>query len=1269
MKSRILSIIALLCLAVTSAWAQATYTITLQGDKTDEVKNVTLPWTSKPSYLGQVYTGYQDISVESIDGGDEKVIIDGDNFKVTGYFEGIAKVYAQYKVGAVTDKKVINVSIKSNSPLPTSYTLSKGESAHGTLKFMVDKKEVTTAAEGDLVSVVVKAGKGYKSKDVTARAYTSWEQARAPRRNAKAAILDWVQVTKSAEVDTVFTFTMPAANVEVNATYDHRALTNDMIMKIADQTWTNIAVEPKLTVVDRDYTLIEGTDYTVAYENNVAFGVQTATAKITAKSDIDNYYLGTASATFSIRKKLNETGIMAYAVSDEQHPLVYTGKPLEPEIVVRDVRDVLVLGEDYTVEYSDNVNATAPAKFKLTGIGKYQGNYDGMFFINARDLSEDMISPIIGVVFNGNPQYPKIKITFNGKELVEGDDDNIDNADYFTTFENNTDKGEATVKIDGVNNFSGTVNYKFYIGAKQLTEDMIADITALTYDGNAKEPAPVVTYGDITLNAGTDYTVSYADNTDAGTATLTITAGTNPNYAGTASKKFTIQKANVTVTNPTVKLGMVYNAEALTLLNAGTVEGGEMQYSLDNETWSATVSTATDAGEYTVYYKVVGDKNHNDIDAKSLIATIAKADLTTMTLAETTFTYNKEEQTAAVATVSAGTIPVAAENYTVSGNAQTNVGLYTATVTAKAEAKNFKGSAQAQWSIVPADAKIFTMTIDPESFVYNGQAQTPAVTVKDGDAVLTVDKDYTLAFENNINAGTAKVTATGKGNYKNTQEATYTIQKANSAVTKAPAPNNLTYNYKAQELVAAGTCTGGKILYSLDGENFSEEIPAVENAGAYTVYYKVEGDANHNDTKVAEVAAAVKKAQATMAFEEKSYDLTYGDKNFTNEITQWGDNDIRFVSSDPRVAEVHYYTGEVTIKGVGQCTVTAMMQDHKNFIKAADITYTVSVAAKAITEENVNVGEVGENGIPVIDVEVDCPVGTLVPMEGVDYQLSYYDPERNGVSVADMIAAPGEYVAVLTFFGNYEGYVEKEFTLNGPTGPIPGDVTGSGVVEIDDVDDFIDDILSGDIPTDPTSDDFIRFDGNQDGRIDIADAQAILNLSMGLNADGTVKSVRAYVDTALPTVAELSIKAEDMGDMTCYAVRLSGVSNITGFQMDVTNGTVVAEKLDNSSMTMRSNTMPNGKHRIIGLNGYDTENGILLYVYVKGNNAAFENIVLTDAQARSISVNMNDDATGINETANAKAEEGDWYDLNGRKVNGTAKKGVFIQNGKKIVVK
>jgi hypothetical protein len=98
--------------------------------------------------------------------------------------------------------------------------------------------------------------------------------------------------------------------------------------------------------------------------------------------------------------------------------------------------------------------------------------------------------------------------------------------------------------------------------------------------------------------------------------------------------------------------------------------------------------------------------------------------------------------------------------------------------------------------------------------------------------------------------------------------------------------------------------------------------------------------------------------------------------------------------------------------------------------------------------------------------------------------------------------------------------------------------------------------------------------------------------------------------------------------------------------------------------------MRNGKHRIIGLNGNDAEDGILLYVYVKGNNAAFENIVLTDAQARSISVNLND-ATAINSIANGQEPTANsYYDLSGRKVaKGQQPKanGIYIVNGKKVV--
>jgi methionine-rich copper-binding protein CopC len=794
-----------------------------------------------------------------------------------------------------------------------------------------------------------------------------------------------------------------------------------------------------LVVTDREYTLVEGTDYTVEYSNNTDMGVNTAMATITAKTDIDDYYIGTASANFSIRK--NIAGLTAYAVSSDENPIIYTGDPQEPEVVVRDVRETLVRDVDYTVEYSNNVNA-GQAQFTVTGIGKYQGELTAYFLINTRDLSSEMVTPVTGITYTGEAQYPTLTITYNGKTLVEGleDGSNQTTCDYYATYENNTDTGEARVKIEGVNNFSGTFYYTFNIDAKKLTDDMIADIADQTYTGNALEPAPTVTYNGMTLNAGTDYAVAYENNVNAGIATLTISAtAQNNNYTGSAQKTFNILKADATVTNPTVKEGLVYTGEAQPLLNAGTVEGGKMEYSLDGVEYTSTVSTGTDAGEYTVYYKTVGDENHNDVAPQTLTVTIDKAVLTTMTLAENTFTYNKEEHTAQVATVSAGTISVGAEDYDVTGNKQTNVGTYTATVTAKATSTNFKGEVTAQYSIVPADAQIFTMTLDPESFVFNGEEQKPTVTVKDGEAVLVENTDYTLAFENNVNAGTAKVTATGKGNYENTQEATFTIQKANAQLGTAPEALTLIYNRQAQELVSAGTITAvgttdnSKLQYSLDGENFSDEIPTAIETGSYTVSYYVKGDANHNDTEVLTVACAIQKDQGTMAFSESNFDLTYGDLSFINGLDQHGDNDIRFVSSDPRVAEVHYYTGEVTIKGVGQATITAMMLEHKNFKKQAEnITFTVNVKAREVTADNVTVGEQGEDGVPEITVSVEAPIGTLTPVIDTDYQLAYYDLEHNAVSVEQMAAAPGEYIAVLTFFGNYAGFVEKNITVNNP---------------------------------------------------------------------------------------------------------------------------------------------------------------------------------------------------------------------------------------------
>ena len=79
----------------------------------------------------------------------------------------------------------------------------------------------------------------------------------------------------------------------------------------------------------------------------------------------------------------------------------------------------------------------------------------------------------------------------------------------------------------------------------------------------------------------------------------------------------------VIMTPPTGKSGLVYNGAALDLITAGSSIIGTMQYSLDGTTYATTIPQGTDAGSYTVYYRVKGDGNYSDIAAQSLDVTIA----------------------------------------------------------------------------------------------------------------------------------------------------------------------------------------------------------------------------------------------------------------------------------------------------------------------------------------------------------------------------------------------------------------------------------------------------------------------------------------------------------------------------------------------------------------------------------------------------------------------------------------------------------------------
>ena len=224
-----------------------------------------------------------------------------------------------------------------------------------------------------------------------------------------------------------------------------------------------------------------------------------------------------------------------------------------------------------------------------------------------------VIDNIPDQTYTGSEITPEPLVLAGSLSLTKG-------TDYEYSYTNNINVGTAKVTVTFKGDYAslGSVEKEFTI-----IEDLyVFDILAQTYTGSAIEPVVDVIYGEKTLTLGTDYVVSYSDNTNAGTAKVIITG--IGNYSGTVEKTFTINKATPTVTSPTAKT-LTYTGSAQELVNAGNTDFGTLLYSLDGQNYSADIPTATDGGAYTVYYKVEGSDNWDAVDVQTVEANIALA--------------------------------------------------------------------------------------------------------------------------------------------------------------------------------------------------------------------------------------------------------------------------------------------------------------------------------------------------------------------------------------------------------------------------------------------------------------------------------------------------------------------------------------------------------------------------------------------------------------------------------------------------------------------
>jgi len=174
------------------------------------------------------------------------------------------------------------------------------------------------------------------------------------------------------------------------------------------------------------------------------------------------------------------------------------------------------------------------------------------------------------------------------------------------------------------------------------------------------------------------------------------------------------------------------------------------------------------------------------------------------------------------------------------------------------------------WSNTMVESFTFTriqltdamVSLAAEEFEYTGEEIRPAVIVTDGETVLQEGVDYTVSYADNIYPDTASVIVAAAENslYKGQVTKSFLINKAVPVITTPPvALENLQTSGEPVILISAGEAIGGEMQYSLDGENYSPELPSVTVDGTYTVYYKVIGDENHTDTEPETIVIIVAK--------------------------------------------------------------------------------------------------------------------------------------------------------------------------------------------------------------------------------------------------------------------------------------------------------------------------------------------------------------------------------------------------------------------------
>ena len=527
---------------------------------------------------------------------------------------------------------------------------------------------------------------------------------------------------------------------------------------------------------------------------------------------------------------------------------IYNGSnQVAHNIVVTLDGSTLIENTDYIIEENSGGTNVGSYSVVVVGTGLYDGTASGTFVINKVTPTVTAPTPKT-LVYNGSNQVLANAGSTNWGTLQYCL--NNSGGTYSTTVPS-ASEANITYKVwykvvgnSNVNDVSPN-SIDCFINEKDVTGTITLSQTAYTYNGSACEPSVTVSDGATVIDPS-EYSVSYSNNVNAGTATVTVTDNPGGDYHVGCSTTFTINKANGSVTINGVSL--TYNGNNQ---NLATVSGptGTMHYSTNGTSWSTSIPQGKDVGSWNIYWYMDASTNYNGISSASsryVSSSIGKANQSAPTATGATVYYHSTATATASGGGGQGTL-----TWT-NGNTRTETGT-TVTAAYWAGNSNYNASPNSNSvNLVVNKATDQSVTVTLTDRTYNGSGQVVASATSHGCTFYLGFGSSSTSAPSSWGSANSSISQTNAGTYyvwykatadKNhsadisaTYKGTVTIGKANQS---APTATGATTTYNT---TATATASGGGGVGSIEWSNGNTQT----SVGSKSTQARWTGDSNYN---------------------------------------------------------------------------------------------------------------------------------------------------------------------------------------------------------------------------------------------------------------------------------------------------------------------------------------------------------------------------------------------------------------------------------------